>query len=262
MEETVENEKALDRSFLLRILPDDVVTAKHEIGETYKSIKMWSLRMHVLFLLLFAMGILVFFRADNPFLALVPLILIFVFRSISMFQARNAYKSFQLQRHYEFLYFFSLLVPHLSGEAGATMGLYNVLGKLEERLKPEGVDGSDGVLKAGVNRLIIQMTNAPGSIEPFLVFARECSGTELATDISIALFDFQQNSDEQDAILRLKRKVNKDLEKRIEDIVDMKISKFRWYSERLVMSVFVLVLGILGAAIWGTMGDAFNHLPG
>ncbi|AMC92808.1 hypothetical protein AOC36_02050 [Erysipelothrix larvae] len=242
----------MKQSFGLSLLPQEIVQKKHEMGTTYHKIASWSLKMHCGLVGILVCAGWIAVQTSMKGVACGLVLSVVLLRALMLFNVRQAYQGFRDARNVEFLYFFSLLVPHLSQAVGVKTGLYRILTKLEIRLEDQSI------LKQGVNRLVIQMTNHPGNIEPFLEFARLCSGTELAEDVAVALFDFQQNSDDQEAINRLKDKVNKALDKRMEDVVTRKISRFRWYSSRVVMSVFVLILGILGTSIWAEIMRAFS----
>ncbi len=248
----------MKKSLWLKLLSKNVIDMQHEMGDTYQRIEKWSMKLHLFYFLLILVSIVMLIRIDNKVLSVVPLGMVVLLRSASMYDVKLQFKTFSQRRHFEFLYFFTLLVPHLSSARDSKTGLYRVLTKMEERLKEEGEGESDGVLKAGVNRLILEMTNNPGVLTPFIDFARTCSGTEIAEDVAVALFDFQQNSDDQQAITRLKNKVNRALEKRIGEIVDIKLRRFNWYSERVVMAVFVFLIGIIGTSIYVRVVDTFN----
>lgn len=233
----------MQHSKWIKLLPNKTVYRLREMNWTYAKIDKLSRSIHLKVLIIILLGLITTAVSRNLF----PLILIvfgIAYRIMEFNAIKNKYSSFTKQRNIEFLYFFMLLVPHLRQAQGKT-GLYRVLSKMEDRLNGKGINGSDGILKDGINRLMLRLTNQPGSVEPFLLFAKECSGSELAEDVSVSLFDWQQNSDDEHQIERLKGRVDRALEKRIEEIVNAKIDRFYWYSSRVVSAVFIVFLGIL-----------------
>lgn len=226
-----------------------------EINEKGKKIILRSAGLALLIPLLLLTG-------EAFYIALLPLVLAYILFFTEMFTIKKSFEDFDQKRHYEFLYFFQLLVPHLK-QAGATrLGLFNVLQKMETRLTPKDENGEGGILKEGVNRLLIDLTNRPGNINSFKDFAKSCSGTEIAEDICVALYDWQQNSTSDKQLDRLKDSINIALDQRVEEMMNSKLDKFDFYSTRVLLSTVLLSVGILGTTIYVQIIDIFSNLGG
>lgn len=245
---------------LLKIYPQKSILQMRELRYTYKEIEKKAKITLIRSVLLLLLIPVLLIQEDNPLIALVPLALAFILYQTELFSIKKRFEDFDEKRHYEFLYFFQLLVPHLKQAGSTRLGLFNVLQKMESRLEQEQEDGSEGILKSGVNRLLIDLTNRPGDITAFKDFAKECSGTEIAEDIAVALYDWQQNSTSEKQLDRLKDTINKALDHRVEEMMQRKLDRFSWYSTRVLFSVVVLSVGILGTTIFVQMMEIFGSL--
>lgn len=240
----------MENSFWVRHYPQKHVEMLRELSFTYLEIHK---RSQKLFLKMGALGILglvvgLILPMDKKWMGLIPMALAFLLLFTEKMKVSKVHDSFNDQRHFEFLYFFQLLVPHLKQATSSRLGLFNVLTKMEDRLPSE--DEGGGILKQGVNQLLMGITNHPGNIDVFKDFARACSGTDLAEDVCVALFDWQQNTADIKQLDRLKDLVNNALDQRVLEIAEKKVERFEWYSTRVllvtvIMSIIVLIAGMV-----------------
>lgn len=240
----------MENSFWVRHYPQKHVKMLRELSFTYLEIHK---RSQKLFLKMGALGILglvvgLILPMSQKWIGLIPMALAFLILFTEKMKVSKVHDSFNDQRHFEFLYFFQLLVPHLKQATSSRLGLFNVLTKMEDRLPTE--DEGGGILKQGVNQLLMGITNHPGNIDVFKEFARACSGTDLAEDVCVALFDWQQNTADIKQLDRLKDLVNNALDQRVLEIAEKKVERFEWYSSRVlivtvIMSIIVLIAGMV-----------------
>lgn len=198
--------------------------------------------------LLVLMSPLLFTRGEEWYYGLLILLMALVLYQTDIMMINKDWDDFNQRRHYEFLYFFQLVVPYLKQAGTSKLGLFNVLNRMEPRLSPAD-DKRDGILKHGVNTLLIEMTNRPNDINVFKEFAHQCSGTDIAEDIAVSLFDWQQNSTNTEQLDRLGAKINRALEARIDEMVEKKLDRFGFYSQRVLFATIIMSMGILGITI-------------
>ncbi|WP_166082294.1 hypothetical protein [Erysipelothrix anatis] len=248
------------KNIWIKILPKKTVIQYREMGFTYKEISKKASKLFFLMFLSVTLAIVMAYRVKPMVMALIPIIAGVVLIQTTIFTVNLDYKEFNQKRHFEFLYFFQLLVPHLLQATASSVGLYTVLGKMEERMSVEDNDGNGGILKAGVNRLMIDITNKPKDIEAFKEFARVCSGSDLSEDVAVALYDWQQNSSEPRQLELLKDSINRALDKRVEETMERKMKRFKFYSDRVLLTVVLAGCTILMVVVFYQMNTQFSNL--
>src|SRR5690554_6236060 len=104
---------------LLKIYPQKSILQMRELRYTYKEIEKKAKITLIRSVLLLLLIPVLLIQEDNPLIALVPLALAFILYQTELFSIKKRFEDFDEKRHYEFLYFFQLLVPHLK-QAGST----------------------------------------------------------------------------------------------------------------------------------------------
>lgn len=155
-------------------------------------------------------------------------------------------------KHFEFLNFAKLIVPYLKADSGSK-SLYTVLNKMAER-----TDGKE--FKNTLNILIVEIGQNPDSIEPLRTFAKSVSNTDLAEDFMVALYDWQQTSDDTKVISRMETKITEAMVLRIDEIIKIKSDKFDYYVSRIFYSVFFLMMGVLGVVFYAQLAPLLERL--
>lgn len=245
-------------SIWIRLYPQKQIVMLEEMSYTYQQMEQMSKKMYLQIGMAALLGVFMLILAPNKAMVLLPIALMGFFYVSARMKVTKVYDSFNDVRHFEFLYFFQLLVPHLKQATSSRLGLFNVLTKMEARLPTE--DAGGGVLKRGVNQLLMGITNRPGDIEVFKDFARECSGTDLAEDVCVALFDWQQNSADIKQLDRLKDLVNHALDQRVKEVAEKKVERFDWYSTRVLLLTVVMSIVILIASMVLQGVEVFKNL--
>ena len=235
----------MENSIWIKLYPEKQTIMLRELSFTYREIEKRSQALVIKYALLLFLVPILFILLPQKWIALSPLALVLLFYTTDKLKVTKVYDNFNDKRHFEFLYFFQLLVPHLKQATSSRIGLFNVLTKMETRLPSEEDDEDGGILKQGVNQLLIGITNRPADIEVFKDFARTCSGTDMAEDVCVALYDWQQNSADIKQLDRLKVMVNHALTLRVGEIAESKLSKFEWYSARTLLITVVMSIVIL-----------------
>lgn len=237
----------METNFWVKHYPPKQTVMLHEMSYTYREIEKFSKKMYLRVGMAALLVIPTLLVAPNKAMALLPLLVAAFFYASERMKVTKVYDSFNDTRHFEFLYFFQLLVPHLKQATSSRLGLFNVLTKMEDRLPTE--DEGGGILKQGVNQLLMGLTNRPGEIEVFKEFARTCSGTDLAEDVCVALFDWQQNTADIKQLDRLKNLVNNALDQRVKEVAEKKVERFDWYSTRVLLFTVIMSIVILIASM-------------
>ena len=101
----------MKKSLWLKLLSKNVIDMQHEMGDTYQRIEKWSMKLHLFYFLLILVSIVMLIRIDNKVLSVVPLGMVVLLRSASMYDVKLQFKTFSQRRHFEFLYFFTLPKP-------------------------------------------------------------------------------------------------------------------------------------------------------
>lgn len=244
--------------FWVKHYPEKQTVMLREMSYEWRVIEARSKKLYTQLILFGIASLFIFILFPQKWMGLLPLGLMFLVFTSEKMKITKTYESFNDQRHFEFLYFFQLLVPHLKQATSSRLGLFNVLTKMEARLPSE--DEGGGILKKGVNQLLVGITNRPADIEVFKEFARDCSGTDLAEDVCVALFDWQQNSADIKQLDRLKDLVNNALDQRVAEVADKKLGKFEWYSARVLLLTVGMSIVILVAVVILQGIDIFKNV--
>ena len=239
--------------FLLKSISDKTYANMIEIGKTRTDIVNFAKKK--LMMMFFLLGVLspLFYLRSNSLL-LVGLTVTFAF--LLWFVMDRGYKlkvkTLRRNKHFEFLNFAKLIVPYLKADSGSK-SLYTVLNKMAHR-----TDGKE--FKNHLNHLILDIGQNPDSIDPLTSFAKAVSNTDLAEDFMVALFDWQQTSDDTSVISRMESKITEAMILRIDEIIKIKRDKFDYYVSRIFYSVFFLMMGVLGVVFYSQLAPLLERL--
>ncbi|MDV7678457.1 MULTISPECIES: hypothetical protein [Erysipelothrix] len=225
-------------SIVLKSISQRSYDALYEVGNTeFEIITIAKKRLLVVLLLMFGLTPIFIYKGSKPFIILLPLIAstLIWFGMDRSFSTKL--KEVRRDRHFEFLSFAKLIVPYLKGSS-ENKSLYSVLDKMNRRM-------GTGLLHDNLNRLMIEIGEEPGVPDPMIRFAKTVSNTDLAEDFMVALFDWQQTTDDVAVIARMERKITQAMMMRIDEIIKHKENRFAFYVARIFYSIFFLILGVL-----------------
>lgn len=214
----------------------------YELGKTEDEIREIVLkRLLIVALLIGIVFPLMILNTSNMVLRLSPIILSVILWVVIERSYELEVKDARREKHFEFLYFAKLIVPYLKS-SGKSNSLYMVFKKMSSRME-------DGLFKNNLNNLMIEMSSEPGLASPLIKFASSTSNTDLAEDFMVALFDWQQTTEDTAVISRMEKKITEALMTRIDDVIKVKTKRFDYYVARIFYSVFLLILGVLGVVM-------------
>lgn len=210
-----------------------------EMGDTYERIDAFQ-RKRVLKSVFF--GLVALFLAvflHKWFYLAVPMAVIVSYkmqvRRVDMF-----YRAWRFARQLNFSKFTRLVIPYLKA-SGGNMALYTIFNRILQRLDNDAD-------RQSLYRLMSEMGDNPESIQPFLAYAERSSGTDMSHLFMSTIFDFQQTTFNTSVIDELGRIASEDMMESIDEIIAMKIRRFNMFPTKMVMTSFILVIG-LGAGL-------------
>lgn len=240
-------------NFFLKSISSTTYSNMMEIGKTRTEIIKFAKKRLCLMILLIGILTPLFYMKSQSFLLLG---ITLIFAILIWFVMDRGYKlEVKIRRrnkHFEFLNFAKLIVPYLKADSGSK-SLYSVLNKMAHR-----TDGED--FKNHLNRLIVEIGQSPDSIVPLTDFAQAVSNTDLAEDFMVALFDWQQTSDDTSVISRMESKITEAMIMRIDEIIKIKKDRFDYYVSRIFYSVFFLMMGVLGVVFYAQLAPLLELL--
>lgn len=223
-----------------KIAEDKVYYQLRQMGDTTRAIDKWQKKRTITSLILalfIGVGGAMFI---HPWLMLGGIGLgLFFYKS----KAKNVdrfFKGWKFERQLNFSKFCRLVIPYLKAADGQ-VALYTILNKIALRTENEAD-------KKNLYQLMSEMTNRPGELQPFLDFAERSSGTDMSYLFMSTLYDFQQSTFDTQVIDELGRIASEDMMKSIDEIIDYKLRRFIMFPTKIVMSSFILVIG-LGLAL-------------
>ena len=210
-----------------------------EMGDSYEAIDRFQ-RKRVLIALFFGfiMLILAIFIM-NWFYYAIPIAIIASYK-MQIKKVDDYYRAWKFERQMNFSKFTRLVIPYLKA-SGGNMALYTIFNKILQRLDNEADRNS-------LYRLMGEMSDNPSDIQPFLDYAERSSGTDMSHLFMSTIFDFQQTTFNTDVIDELGKIASEDMMNSIDEIIEMKLRRFNMFPTKVVMTSFILVVG-LGAGI-------------
>lgn len=210
-----------------------------EMGDSYEAIDRFQ-RKRVLIALFFGlvMLILAIFIMDWFYFA-IPIAIIASYK-MQIRKVDDYYRAWKFERQMNFSKFTRLVIPYLKA-SGGNMALYTIFNKILQRLDNEAD-------RESLYRLMGEMSDNPSDIQPFLDYAERSSGTDMSHLFMSTIFDFQQTTFNTDVIDELGKIASEDMMNSIDEIIEMKLRRFNMFPTKVVMSSFILVVG-LGAGI-------------
>lgn len=210
-----------------------------EMGDSYEAIDRFQ-RKRVLIALFFGfiMLILAIFVMDWFYYA-IPIAIIASYK-MQIKKVDDYYRAWKFERQMNFSKFTRLVIPYLKA-SGGNMALYTIFNKILQRLDNEADRNS-------LYRLMGEMSDNPSDIQPFLDYAERSSGTDMSHLFMSTIFDFQQTTFNTDVIDELGKIASEDMMNSIDEIIEMKLRRFNMFPTKVVMTSFILVVG-LGAGI-------------
>jgi hypothetical protein len=193
--------------------------------------------------------------------AILPAILLspwLSFLAIIFFVAtwRNQYtkekKEFQdllFEKQTSWFVFQRLVVAYLKGANDSIISAFEkVLDRLEE-----------GEFKKKLHSLIIDITNDPNDVKPFMRFAEEAAGgTDESLTFMTALFNFKNHSHDSGVIDSLSDRARQEMKRGIHDIRKMKEKSFYLFPTKLTMLNVIPMFGFMAGVAQNVFSNNMN----
>lgn len=160
---------------------------------------------------------------------------------------KQAYSQFKFERQLQFSKFTRLLIPYLKQSNGAS-NLYSIFGKIVGRLDYE----TDRNL---LMKLMQDMTDKPGDIQPFIEYAEQTSNTDMSVLFMSTLFDIYQGVSDLSVVEELDKLASAELMEGINTIIDYKTKKFTFFPTKITMTSFILVIGFAASMLISNLKD-------
>lgn len=151
------------------------------------------------------------------------------------------YKQFSLVRQVSFSQFCRMLIPYLLMD-NQGKSLYTIFSHLAKRMEGTSIHHP-------LCQLLVDMTDKPNDIAPFIAFAKAGSRTDEAINFMTTLFYYQQSSDDPTTIHELGRLANDELFEGVQEIVDVKTQRLGKYPLFITFAIAIPMVGILGSFI-------------
>lgn len=206
-----------------------------EIGDTTKNIDKFQRKRVMFSLFIGSIGILAG-AFIHVWLYLAGPIFGFVFYKMQIKKVDGFYRGWKFQRQLNFSKFTRLVIPYLKA-SGGNVALYTIFNKILQRTEDEAD-------KRSLYQLMGEMGDNPESIEPFTAFAERSSGTDMSHLFMSTIYDFQQSTFDVSVIDELGKMASEDMMNSIDEIIAMKIRRFNMFPTKVVMSSFILVVGL------------------
>lgn len=160
---------------------------------------------------------------------------------------RAMHNQWKFEREMAFSRFVRLLIPYLKQSDGS-VSLYTTFNKMLGRLDDEAD-------RESLYMLMGEMGDRPGDIRPFYDFAERSSGSDMAYLIMGTIYDFQETTTDTTVIDELGQMASEQMMDAIDEIIEFKIRRFGMFPTKVVMSSFILVLGLAAGILIHTIAD-------
>lgn len=154
------------------------------------------------------------------------------------------YQMYRFKREMEFTKFIRLLIPYLKRSNGQ-QSLYTVFNKIIRRMKHEAD-------KRSLSQLMVEMSDNPDSVQPFIDFAKRASGNKRAIIFMTTIFHYRQSTFDMSVINELGQEASTQLMEGIQEIINSKLSRLTFYPMKLVYPILIVILGFAAGMLFDT----------
>ena len=218
-----------------------------EMGNTNTAITKYQKTRFFQSILFLVISIIIAVVMKNSLVILGGLVLGFLMYRSRFTSVRSMHNQWKFEREMAFSRFVRLLIPYLK-QSGGSVSLYTTFNKMLGRMDDESDQES-------LYMLMGEMSDRPGDIQPFYDFAERSSGSDMAYLIMGTIYDFQETTTDTTVIDELGQMASEQMMKAIDEIIMFKIKRFGMFPTKVVMSSFVLVIGLAA----GILIDAFSQ---
>lgn len=218
-----------------------------EMGNTNEAIRKYQKNRFLQAMLFLLISVIIAVFMKNSLVILGGLVVAFLMYRTRFTSVRNMHNQWKFEREMAFSRFVRLLIPYLKQSAG-TVSLYTTFNKMLGRMDDEAD-------RESLYMLMGEMSDRPGDIQPFYDFAERSSGSDMAYLIMGTIYDFQETTTDTTVIDELGKMASEQMMKAIDEIIGFKIKRFGMFPTKVVMSSFVLVIGLAA----GILIDAFSQ---
>lgn len=246
-EQKADPDSVIKPSIWEKMAEDKVYFILREVGDTTRGIDKWQKKRVLTSLIIMALvaaGAFFF----HVYLYVAAPIFGFAFYKMKAKSVESFYRAWKFERQLNFSKFTRLVIPYMKASGGQT-ALYTIFNKILKRQENE----SD---KRSLYQLMGEMGDNPSDLKPFTDYAQRSSGTDMSHLFMSTIFDFQQSTFDTQVIDELGKMAGEDMLNAIDEIINMKLKRFAMFPTKVVMSSFILVVGLGG----GLMIDNFKDL--
>lgn len=225
-------------SFLLLTMESGVKEDADIMGYTMTTVLKWQ-RKRIITLLIGIIITVILALMDFGIYSAVPMALGVVSYRGKYSKFKNEYEVFDRNRLMDMNRFKTILIPLLySGK----ITLHSALHKCHERLP-------DGAVKSNLERFIVERSDSPGDVRPYIDFAQRSAGNYEADIFMTILFDFHNDNSDMTILNELSEAANEEMFENTTFIMDRKLAFMDKLSLVLVVSLMFLIFGYTGAII-------------
>ena len=227
------------KSFLIMSVEKSSYEKMKLMNTSDKFIKNWQLQRILLsliisvmvsFLIVFVFKQKLLFSIGGPVVGIIFYILKFV-------DVNSKYKVYKFNRNLEFSKFARLIVPYLRQAKNGT-GIYQIFSQMVNRME-------NPIDRQLMQRLMLQITDHPSELWPYIEFANKMSGTDFSITFMTLIYDISQGATDDNIIDDLGKEVSQQLMDIIRDIIEFKQKKFMSFPTMIVAPNMVLILGYM-----------------
>lgn len=193
--------------------------------------------------------------------AIIPALLInkwFTFTALLFFvyswrsaytKEKNEYNGMLYEKQISWYVFQRLVVTYLKGSSNS---IYDTFRKILDRLE-------EGEFKTNLHRLIIDITEDPENVDPFIKFAENAAGgTDSSLTFMTALYNFRNHTHDNSVIDELSDVARREMMRGIHDIRIIKERNFYFYPTKLTMLNVIPMFGFMAGVAYNTITTSLN----
>ncbi|EKZ1357851.1 hypothetical protein Q9T70_002925, partial [Listeria monocytogenes] len=154
---------------------------------------------------------------------------------------KREFHHFIFLKNLDFAKFMRLVVPYLMQN---NTSLYGVFNRMIKRL-------DEGEVKQLLRQLMIDMTNNPGTDEPFRTFAESAGDSEEAITFMVTLYDYSEYAKDDSVLKDLSELASNEILRGSDEIITIKSKRFAFFPTKLNMLSTLLLMGYMGSVAYG-----------
>ena len=226
------------KPFIIRTLEESTYKKMKRMNTTDAFIEKWQRQRIILSVVIAAIISVIVLVLHKPLVfTLAGVVVGVIFYVLKHVNVNQKYRVYLFNRNLEFSKFARLIHPYLRQAKNGT-SVYRIFNQLVKRME-------NPIDKNLMQTLMLQITDKPSMMEPYIEFANKMSATDFSVTFMTLIYDISQGATDDTIIDELGKEVSQQLMDIISDIIEFEENKFQMFPTMIVAPNMILIMGYM-----------------